>query len=62
MAYLFIALLFLLVGFIFSMSSAIMVGLEKITWTIMFIVFTLTSYVASFGFGLVWIVWIIKNI
>lgn len=62
MAYLVIALVFLLAGFLFNIASAIWASLEQFTFAIITLILSSCSYVASIGFGLTWIVWLIRVI
>lgn len=61
MTYLFIALGFLFLGFVFHIGSAGL-AFEKIALTVISIFLAYAFYIVTIGFDLVWIIWLIKNI
>lgn len=62
MTYLFIALGFLFLGFVFHMGSAVGLAFEKIALTVISIFLAYAFYIVTIGFDLVWIIWLIKSI
>lgn len=62
MTYLFIALGFLFLGFVFNVGTFVAAAFEKLALMVVGLVLTYAFYIATAGFGVVWIVWLIKNI
>ncbi|MDI6572753.1 hypothetical protein [Leuconostoc lactis] len=62
MTYLFIALGFLFLGFVFNVGTFFAAAFEKLALMVVGLVLTYAFYIATAGFGLVWIVWLFKNI
>lgn len=62
MTYLFIALLFLFVAFAFHVGAMVALGIEKFALAVLSLLLAGASYIATVGFGVVWIIWLIKNI
>ncbi|MET3356905.1 UNVERIFIED_ORG: glucan phosphoethanolaminetransferase (alkaline phosphatase superfamily) [Leuconostoc holzapfelii] len=62
MTYLFIVLGFLFLGFVFHIGSAVALAFKKIVLTVISVILAYAFYIVTIGFGVVLIIWLIKNI
>lgn len=62
MTYLVISLLFLFVAFAFHVGAMVTLGIKKFALAVLSLLLAGASYIATVGFGVVWIIWLIKNI
>lgn len=62
MTYLFIALGFLFLGFVFHIGSCVALLFEKIALAVISVFLAYAFYIITTGFVVVWIIWLIKNI